>query len=148
LHARVGQVTLHAGLHQRRGQHVEQGAGDLEVGLGVLETDRVYLVRHRRGPDAALAAHLGEVTHRDVGPDVGAQVVQDPVEAGHVAVELGLPVVALDLRGQRVPLQTKGLHERLLDRTPVGVGQGGDVRAIRAGRAVELAEVLRPAYAG
>src|SRR5665811_1211825 len=96
----------------------------------------------------ALAAHLGEVAHRDVGPEVRAEIVQDPVEAGHVAVELSLPVVALDLGGQRVPGQAKGLYERLADRGPVRAGYRRNVCAIRAGRPVELSEVLRAADPG
>ena len=142
LHRGVGEVALQAALHEGRGQHVEQGVADLEVGLGVLEADRVDLVRHVVEPDRALAAHLGEVAHRDVGPHVGAEVVQHPVEARDVGVELGLPVVALDLGGERVPGEAEALDERPADLRPVGVRHGGDVGAVGAGGAVELAEEL------
>jgi hypothetical protein len=88
LHRGVGEVALEAALHERGAEHVEERVADLEVGLGVLEADRVDLVRHRRRADGALAADLGEVAHRDVGPHVGAQVVQHAVEPGDVGVEL------------------------------------------------------------
>ena len=93
-------------------------------------------------PHGALAADLREVAERDVGPDVGAEVVQHAVEPRDVGVELGLPVVRLDLGGERVPRQAEGLDEPAAQRRPVGAGHGGEVRAVRAGRAVELAEVL------
>ena len=74
--------------------------------------------------------------------------MQDPVEPREVRVELGLPVVALDLGGQRVPLQPKAFDELLAGRLPVVLGDGGQVRAIGPGRAVELAQVCRPADPG
>ena len=142
LHRAVGEIALEAGLHEGRGEHVEEGVADLEVGLGVLEADRIDLVWHRARPDGALAAHLGEIAHRDVGPEVGAHVVQHPVEAGDVGIELGLPVVALDLGGQGVPGQAQALDEGFADVLPVGPRHGGQVGSIGAGRAVELAEEL------
>jgi hypothetical protein len=151
LHRGVGEVALEPALDEGGGEDVEEGVAHLEVGLGVLETDRVDLVWHRAAADGALAAHLGEVAHRDVGPDVGAHVVQHPVEPGDVGIELGLPVVALDLGGQRVPRQAQALDEGLGDRLPVGARDGREVRAIGAGRAVELAEeigLLDPVAAG
>ena len=91
---------------------------------------------------------LDEDAARDVGPHVGGQVVQHAVEPGDVGVQLGLPVVRLDLRGQRVPGQAQVLDERLADRRPVRARDRDDVRAVRAGRAVELAQVLVAARSG
>ena len=142
LHRGVGEVPLQPRLHQRRRQHVEQRVGHLEVGLGVLEPDRVHLVRHRRRADGPLAAHLREVPERDVRPQVGAEVVHHPVEPRQVRIQLGLPVVALDLRRERVPREPEPLDERPADPGPVRVGHRGEVRPERAGGAVELAEVL------
>ena len=56
----------------------EQGVGDAEVALGVLEVDGVDLVGHGRGPDLAAGHALAEVAERNVGPDVAAEVDEDP----------------------------------------------------------------------
>ena len=71
---------------------------------GIVE--RARRARHR---------DLDEDPARDVRPHVGGQVVQHPVEPRDVRVQLGLPVVRLDLRGQRVPRQAEVLDERLAD---------------------------------
>ena len=67
----------------------------------------------------------------------------DPVEPRDVGVELRLPVVGLDLRGERVEGEAEPLDERLRDPRPIGVGDGDGVGGIGAGRPVDLAEVLR-----
>ena len=103
LRARVGEVALQAARHEGRGERVEQRARELEVRLGVLEADRVDLVRHRRRAGRAGLRDLAEVAERDVGPDVGREVVQHAVGVRDARVELGLPVVRLDLGGERVP---------------------------------------------
>ena len=55
----VGQVTLPAADRQLGGEMFEQRIGDAEVAFGVLEVDRVDLVRHRRAADfASLSACL------------------------------------------------------------------------------------------
>jgi hypothetical protein len=126
----------------RRGERVEDGAGELEVGLRVLEADRVDLVRHGRGAGRAGLRGLPEVAERDVRPDVRAQVVQDAVGVRDAGVQLRLPVVRLDLRGERVPVEAEALHELLRDAGPVGVGVRDEVRREGAGRAAELAQVL------
>ena len=77
---RVGEVALQAARHERRGERVEQRARELEIRLGVLEPDRVDLVRHRRRARSRPATGIcAEVAERDVGPDVGGEVVQDAV---------------------------------------------------------------------
>jgi hypothetical protein len=68
--------------------------------------------------------------------------VQHAVEPGDVGVELALPVVALDLRRERVPRQAEVLDELAAHRLPVGARHRGDVRPVGAGGAVELAEEL------
>ena len=143
LGGRIGQVALPTGLHQRGGERVEQRAGQFEVGLGVLEADRVDLVRHRGGAGGALDGHLGEHAARDVHPHVHAQVVHDAVRVGDGRVEFGLPVVAFDLRGQRVPGQAHAVGDEFAgDGDPVDIRACGQVGAERAGRAVDLAQVL------
>ena len=51
----------------------EQRIGEAEVAFGVLEVDRVDLVRHRRRADFAGLQRLLEVAQRDVAPDVAAR---------------------------------------------------------------------------
>ncbi|OLT54559.1 hypothetical protein BJF88_08565 [Cellulosimicrobium sp. CUA-896] len=53
LRRRVGEVALEARGDERRAERVEERARDLEVRLGVLEADRVDLVRHGRRPRRA-----------------------------------------------------------------------------------------------
>ena len=55
--------------------------------------------------------------------------MQDAVGVASALVELDLPVVRLDLRGQRVPVEPEALDELARERGPVGVGVGGEVRA-------------------
>ena len=66
--------------------------------------------------------------------------MQDPAGAGDVRVDLGLPVVGLDLGGQRVPRQAQVLHEGAGDALPVRARHGHGVRGVGTGRAVDLAE--------
>ena len=69
--------------------------------------------------------------------------MQDAVGVADGAVQLSLPVVAFDLRGQRIPGQAHAVGDKLLgDGDPVDVRQGGQMRAEGAGGAVDLAEVF------
>ena len=52
-HGRVGEVALPARHRQLVGEMAQQRVGDAEIAFGVLEIDRVHLVRHRRGADLA-----------------------------------------------------------------------------------------------
>jgi hypothetical protein len=70
--------------------------------------------------------------------------VQDAVETRDVGIEFGLPVVAFDLGGQRVPGQAEAFDEALCDLLPVGARNGGNVGGVGAGGAVDLAEVFGP----
>ena len=70
-------------------------------------------------------------------------MVGDAARARHVRVQLRLPVVRLDLRGQRVPRQAQALHERASQRRPIRARHRHDMRGPRARRAVDLAQVLR-----
>ena len=88
----------------------EQGVADAAVGLGVLEVDRVDLVRHGGRADLARDDPLPEVAQRDVGPDVLVEAQRDRVEAHQGVAQLGDVVVRLDLRGQRVPGQAQAVR--------------------------------------
>lgn len=98
-HGGVGQVALPARDRQLAGQVLEQRVGDAEVALGVLEVDRVDLVRHGRGADLAGHGLLLEIAEGDVAPDVAVEVDEDGVEAGDRIEQLGDVVVRLDLSG-------------------------------------------------
>ena len=109
----------------------------------VLETNRVDLVRHGGGTSGTLDRHLGEHAAGDVHPHVHAQVVHDAVGVGDGGVQLGLPVVAFDLRGQRVPGQAHAVRDELAgDSDPVDIRACGQMRAERAGSAIDLAEIF------
>jgi glutathione S-transferase len=56
---------------------LEQGVGQAQVAFGVLEVDRVDLVRHGARTDLAGLELLLEVTQRDIAPDIARQVDQD-----------------------------------------------------------------------
>src|SRR5690606_29775577 len=103
------------------------GAGDAEVALGVLEVDRVDLVRHGRAAHFAGFHRLPEVAQRDVAPDVAAQVDADRVDAPLRVADLGDAVVRLDLGGVRVEVQVQRFDEALRERRPVHVRVGRDV---------------------
>ena len=66
----------------------------------------------------------------------------DAVRVDDVGEEVRLPVVRLDLGGQRVPHEAEAFDEGSREGGPVGVGQGGDVRAEGSGGAVDLAQVV------
>jgi hypothetical protein len=70
--------------------------------------------------------------------------VEDAVETRDVRVQFCLPVVAFDLRGQRVPGEPQSFHEGLGHLLPVSAGNGRNMRCVGAGCAVDLAQVLRP----
>ncbi len=57
----------------------QQRVGDAEIAFGILEVDRVHLVRHRRRADFAGDHLLPEVAERHVAPEVAAQVGEDRV---------------------------------------------------------------------
>ena len=139
---RVGEVALQSRGHERGGERVEQGARELEIRLGVLKADRVDLVRHCRRARRALVRNLPEVPHRDVAPHVGAQVVQYAPDVAHALVQLRLPVMRLDLGGQRAPGQTEPGDEVAGCADPVVVRISGEVRRKGASGAREFAPVL------
>src|SRR5207342_1064291 len=137
-HGRIGEVALPAADRQLGGKVFEQRAGDAEVAFGVLEVDRVDLVRHGRAADFAGLDGLLEVTLRDVAPDVAAQVDGDGIDAlGHVA-QLGDAVVRFDLGGVGLPGEIQRFDEATRERGPVDVGIRGDVGVVVAYRAVDL----------
>src|SRR5882762_9311465 len=59
----------------------EQGAGHAEIAFRILEVDRVHLMRHCRAARFILIDPLLEIIHRDIGPDVPAEIDQDRIDA-------------------------------------------------------------------
>src|SRR6185295_4905376 len=60
-------------------QVAQQRIGDADVALGILEVDRIHLVRHGGGADLARLGPLAEVAERDVAPQVAVEVEQHAV---------------------------------------------------------------------
>ncbi|CAH0258498.1 hypothetical protein SRABI03_03388 [Microbacterium foliorum] len=142
LGGRVREVALQAAGHQSLTEGREQSARDLEVRLGVLEADRVDLVRHGRRSGRAGDGDLREVAERDVRPDVGREIVQDAAGMADPVVQLDLPVVGFDLRGEQIEAESEALDVLAGDGGPVGVGVGRQVRGPGARRPRELCEVV------
>src|SRR5690606_19745228 len=110
-HGGVGEIALPAGDRQLGGEVVHHRVGQPQVAFGVLEIDRIDLVRHGGGTHFAFNGSLFEVTERDVTPDVAVEVQQDGVEA-HQSVEVfGDPVVRFDLCGKGIEGQSQPLDE-------------------------------------
>ncbi len=147
-HGRVREVALPARnreLVREVAQHRVREAG---VALGVLERDRVHLVRHRRGADFAGDDILREVAEGDVAPGVAAQVDQHGVRARDGIAVFRDPVVRLDLRRVLVRHEAEPGDERARLRAPVHRGERRKVGVEVADRPVELAEDLDAAEAG
>ena len=66
--------------------------------------------------------------------------MQHTVEMRHIRVQLRLPVMRFDLRGQRVPAKPQMLHETPRNSLPVSPRNRGVMRRIGARRAVNLAQ--------
>jgi hypothetical protein len=108
---RVGEIALPARDRQLCGQMPQDGVRDPEVAFGVLEVDRVDLVRHGRGADLARDGALLEIAERDVAPEVAREVDQDGVEAREGVEQLRHVIMGLDLGGVGVPGQPERLDE-------------------------------------
>src|SRR6266446_6577239 len=75
-HHRIRKVALPARHGQLLGKMPKQRVRDPEVALGVLEIDRIDLVRHGRGADFPRFRLLFEITQRDVAPQVAVEIEQ------------------------------------------------------------------------
>ncbi len=140
-HRAVGEVALPAADRQLLRQMRQQRVGQAEVALGVLEVDRVHLVRHGRRTDFAFLEPLLEVTQAHIAPDVARPVDQDRVGARDRVEQLGHPVVRLDLDRVRIEAQAQRiLDHAAAERLPVEIGPGSQVRVVVAHRAVHLGQ--------
>ena len=128
---------------------LEDRVGDAQVAFGVLEIDRVDLVRH--GGRADLAGHglLLEVAEGDVAPHVAVEIDEDGVEARDGVEQLGDVVVRLDLGGIGVPGQAQVLLDEFAGvGFPVHVRIGGQVGVVVAHGTVDLAEQRHGGHLG
>ena len=117
----------------------EEGVGDAEVALGVLEVDRIDFVRHGARSDLAGLDLLFEVFHRNIGPHVAAEVDEDGVDALHVVEDRGQVVVMFDLRGVLRAAEPQRLADEPVGEChPVVLRIGRTVCVEVAGRAAEL----------
>ncbi len=116
----------------------EKGVGDTEIAFGVLETDGVDLVRHRRGADLARAGTLAEKTEGDVPPDVAHEIESDGVHRGEGIAVLGDPVVGFDLGGERVRFKPETGEEAGRPLGPIHLGADETVGVVVADGAAEF----------
>ena len=138
-HRRIGEVALPARDWQLLRHVAQERVGEPEIALGILEVDRVDLVRHRRRADLALLRLLPEVAERDVAPEVAVEVEQDRVGARDRVEQLGDAVVRLDLRRVRIELEAEPVDDLRRQALPVDVRVRDDVGVVVADRAVHLA---------
>ena len=99
-------------------------------------------MRHGRRTGRTSHRNLTEETNRNVAPHIGAEVVQHAVEMSDIRVQLSLPVVRLNLSGQRVPGQTQVLHKTTRNLLPISARHRRIVSSVSAGRTVNLAQEL------
>jgi hypothetical protein len=92
---------------------LQHRVGQAEVAFGILEVDRIDLVRHGRRADFAGLDLLLEEAERDVAPDVAVEVDQDAVGAGEGVEQFGQRVVRLDLDGVGVEVRPSDSTKRL-----------------------------------
>ena len=122
-------------------RHVrQQRVGDTDVAFGVLEVDRVDLVRHGRRAGLAFDFALCEVVDRDVTPHVTIEVEQYLIESKDCVKQLRHVVVRLDLRRQRVDAQSQPIDEAARHIRPIDLGVGDKVCVVVAHGAVELTQ--------
>ena len=100
-------------------------------------------MRHSGGAGRPLHRNLGEHAAGDIHPHVHTQIVQDAVGVADGAVQFGLPIMRLDLRGQRVPGQTHAVRDEFAgDGHPIDIWARGEMRAESTGGTIDLAQVF------
>ena len=120
--------------------------GQTEVALGILEINRIDLVRHGRGPDLSLLRPLLEVAQGNIAPYITIKINKDGVGAGHRVKQLSQTIVRLDLNGVRVELKANRLDKAPGKFLPVKIRVSGQMCVVIAHRAVDLA--LQPDFPG
>ena len=99
-------------------------------------------MRHSGRTGRTSHRNLTEETNRNVAPHIGAEVVQHTVEVSDIRVQLSLPVVRLNLSGQRVPGQAQVLHKTTRNILPISVRNRRIVSSVGAGCTINLAQEL------
>ena len=91
----------------------EDGVGDAEVTLGVLEVDGVDFVGHGAGSYLTGFHLLAEIAHGDVLPDIAIEVDDDGADASQGVKECTEVVVVGYLRSPLFALQTEVLADKV-----------------------------------
>ena len=122
---------------------IQEGVGHAEIAFGVLEVDRVHLVRHCGGAHFAGLQLLVEVAERDVAPDVTVHIDQDRVRAGDFLKEFSHVVMRLDLDRVCIEAEVQTVFDHVPGESfPVFLRVGNDVSVEVADSAVHLGEDL------
>ena len=146
-HGAVGQVTLPAADGQLFAQVAQHRVGQAQIAFGVLEINRVDLVRHGGRTHLAVLELLLEIAQGHIAPDVSRPVDQDGIGAGHSVKQLGHVVMRFDLDAERLEVEPQAqwfgcLHHAFAESLPVVIGPGREVSVVIAHGAIHLGQNL------
>src|SRR5690606_7384658 len=127
-HGRIGQIALKARDGKFGGQVLEHRIGDTKVAFRIFEVDRVHLMRHSRRAHFALTNLLLEILHRDVLPDVTAEIDENGIDAPKTVEKGSKVIVMLNLGGREAARQSEGRAKLFTEVMPVDGGIGDKVR--------------------
>ena len=101
----------------------QKGVGKAQISLRVLKINRVDFVRHGGTAHLALADFLMKVAHRNVLPEITAQIQQDDLDAYHVMTKSRQVIVVFNLGGVTIARQPKGILDKSIGKSwPVRLG--------------------------
>ena len=125
-HGAVGEVALHTADGQLVAQVLEDGVGQTQIALGILEVDGIDLMWHGTGADLAGFDFLLEIFHGDICPNIAAEVDEDDVDA-LASIEPGCHhVIILNLGGELLALKSQVVfHEIVAEGAPVDLRAQG-----------------------
>ena len=139
--SRVCQITLETRNRKFHGEECQYGICHSEIALSVLEVDRIHLMRHCRRSHLVLVHLLAEILHRNICPDVAAQVYENSVDTPQAVKNRSKIVIMFNLRSRERAPQTKGSHEIISESHPVNVRECHLVGVHVAGRTAELGRI-------
>src|SRR5690606_36928600 len=119
---------------------MQHRVGEAQIALGVLEVDRIDLVRHGRGSHFAGDCSLFEITERNIAPNVSIEIDQDGVETSEGVKQLGDIIMWFDLRGIGVPTEPETGNKALSVALPVNIWVRAEMRVVVAHRTIDFAE--------
>ena len=122
-HCTVSKVALQTAHREFLREELQQGIGNPEVPLAILEVDRIHLVGHCTRSHLAGLDLLFEVLHRDIHPEVAVEIDNDGIDATNSIEDGRQRVVVTNLSRILFALQAQFLtNEAIGKRTPVVVG--------------------------